>query len=324
MPFCQRFPSIYVSGVLCLLAACPLAAHATEPPVLDLAFTGDGKTIVAVSQAGVQIYNWPELSLQRTLKSSNTNLHCVEFSPDGTHLAIGGGAPADRGSVEVFAWPGGALVQEFGGHADSVRSTSWRNDQELFSGSLDRSVRLWSMEHENSTVLKGHSRGVDAVCAIPESPFLLSAGADQSLRVWNVENNQLLRSLSQHTGRIRCLALQPSGSKLPLVASAANDRTLRFWQPTIGRMLRYVRLESQPLALAWVPDGSRILASCADGKVYIADPINVQVVAKLEALPEWAYALAVHPNGQTLAVGGIDGTVVRIELDSKVAADAQP
>ena len=137
---------------------------------------------------------------------------------------------------------------------------------------------------------------------------------DQSLRVWDLESAKLLRSLNQHTKSVNAVALRPAEDGLPMVAAAAGDRTIRFWQPTIGRMVRYVRLEAEPLNIAWMNSGTRILAACVDGRIRVVDPEEVEVTETLPAIDGWAYAIAVHPNDGSVTVGGTDGQLRRIEL----------
>ena len=98
-----------------------------------------------------------------------------------------------------------------------------------------------------------------------------------------------------------------------MVASAARDKTIRFWQPTIGRMVRYIRLDSEPLNIAWTNDGARILATCVDGRLRVIDPIEVTVTQDLPATDGWAYAIALHPYDHSAAIGGINGQIRRIE-----------
>ena len=98
-----------------------------------------------------------------------------------------------------------------------------------------------------------------------------------------------------------------------MVASAASDKTIRFWQPTIGRMVRYIRLKSEPLNIAWTNDGERILASCVDGHLRVVDPVEVTVMQDLPATDGWSYAIAVHPHDHSAVIGGINGQIRRIE-----------
>ena len=292
-----------------------LIGDAKEPPITALAFTPDAKQVIAVSQSGIHVYSWPELDHKRAIRTSALNLHCLAFSPNEKYLAVGGGAPSEEGVVEVFSWPEGEPVTRFDSHKDSVRSVVWQDDVKLLSGSIDRDIKLWHLKKETNAVstLKGHSRSVDAICLIENGRTLVSSGADQSLRVWDLESGSLIRSLNQHTKPVNALRLRPIKGGLPMVASAARDKTIRFWQPTIGRMVRYIRLDSEPLNIAWTSDGNRILATCVDGRLRVINPIEVTVTNDLPAIDGWAYAIAVHPHDRSAAIGGINGQISRIE-----------
>ena len=292
-----------------------LSVVASEPPITALAFTPVAKQVVAVSQSGIHVYSWPELDHKRAIRTSALNLHCLAFSPNEKYLAVGGGAPSEEGVVEVFSWPEGEPVTRFDGHKDSVRSVVWQDDVKLLSGSIDRDIKLWHLKKEAIAVstLKGHSRSVDSICLIGNGRTLVSSGADQSLRVWDVKAGSLIRSMNQHTKPVNALRLRPIRDGLPMVASAARDKTIRFWQPTIGRMVRYIRLDSEPLNIAWTNDGDRILATCVDGRLRVIDPIEVTVTQDLPATDGWAYAIALHPYDHSTAIGGINGQIRRIE-----------
>ena len=299
-------------------------ASAAKPPITAVAFSPDGTSIVAVSQSGLHIHVWPKMDRQRTIKSSALNLHCVAFSPDGKHVAVGGGSPSEEGVVEVFSWPEGEPVAKIDDHDDSVRSVVWQDDARFLSASIDREIKLWDLRKKANCLLtlKGHSRSVDTLCLVKNGTTLVSSGVDQSVRVWDMESGKLVHSLNQHIKPVHALAVRPVESGLPMVASAAGDRTIRFWQPTIGRMVRYVRLASEPLNIAWTSDGARILAVCLDGHVRVIDPIEVTVTHDLPAIDGWAYAIAIHPKDRSVAVGGINGQIRRIELLEVTGASA--
>ena len=292
-----------------------LSVVANEPPITALAFTPDAKHVVAVSQSGVNVFTWPKLNHKRTIHISTSNLHCLAFSPNEKYLAVGGGSPSEDGVLQVISWPEGEAVKRFDSHKDSVRSVVWQDDVRLLTGSIDRDIKLWHLKKEANAILtlKGHSRSVDAICLIEDGRTLVSSGADQSLRVWDLESGSLIRSLNQHTKPVNALRLRPIKDGLPMVASAASDKTIRFWQPTIGRMVRYIRLKSEPLNIAWTNDGERILASCVDGHLRVVDPLEVTVMQDLPATDGWSYAIAVHPHDHSAVIGGINGQIRRIE-----------
>lgn len=309
-----------VAGELC----------AAEPPIIGLAFSPDGRQILAASQTGAQVFRWPSLQHERTIDVAFANLHCLAFSESGDRLAVGGGEPADLGIVEIREWPSGKKLASLEEHDDSVSAIQWVGNHRLLTASRDCMVKLWDLQQEPRLLktFRGHSRSITDLLVLPGGKQFVSVGEDQSLRVWAIASGELIRSLSQHTKPINAIALSPAAGRLPLVATASADKTVRFWQPTIGRMVRYIRLDAQPLALAWLEQGERLAAACTDGSVKIIDPLNVEVLRERALVDGWAYAAEVPDDGNTLAVGGTGGALHRMRIgdgsaESPGAAKAQ-
>lgn len=308
--------SAYALQSLLVLLALAFPVRAVEPPITALTFTPDGNSVVATSQVGIHVFHWPDLKPVKTIPCESANLHCLAFRPDGNQLAVGGGDPGEQGLLEFFSWPDGKSIRTVARHADSVTAIVWPDVTRCYSTSLDREIQITTSNADDKTqTLRGHSRAVRSLCLIPEHGLLASAGDDQSVRIWDTKDNQLIRSLNQHTRPIHDLALKPSADALPMLASAAADRTIRFWQPTIGRMVRYVRLSAEPLDVAWTHDGSKIVASCDDGRVHFVDPVEVTVTHVLPGVEGWAYAIAIHPTDGHVVVAGSNGKLHRIDAD---------
>ena len=310
---CLRNSSI---GMLAILFVSLLGASTTRgqtPPITDITFAPDGKSLVACSQEGLRVFTWPELMSQKKVKVTFANLHCVVFSLDGTRLAVGGGNPSEEGVVEVFSWPELKSHTKLSNHNDSVVSVAWRSNTRLVSASLDRLLNLWDLgTQETVRTYRGHSRGVTSTCILKNGQ-VVSAGYDQSVRVWHGETGALVQSLNQHSKPVHAMSVCPTSEGHPMVATAAGDRTIRFWQPTIGRMKRYVRLDSEPLDIDWI-SGTRILAGCIDGQARVVDTENVKVLKTIPSIKGWAYAVAAHPNDGTFAIAGSDGQLRRYGL----------
>ncbi len=209
-------------------------------------------------------------------------------------------------------------MTKFDDHSDSVMSVQWLNDLSVVSGILDHHV---IMSNANSgkkvRTLNGHSRGVVSLCLMSDQNTLVSTSIDQSLRVWDLETGKMARSMSIHTMRVHDVAVRPGVTGLPMVASASDDRTVRLWQPTIGRMIRFVNLPSKPLDVEWLIDGSMIVVACADGHVRLIHPEKVEVTQDIPALDGWAYSIAVHPTDGRIVVGGVAAGLrqIRIQAD---------
>lgn len=299
---------------------------ASEPPITAVAFAPDGNSVIAASQSGLHAYDWPSLKRQRTIECSASNLHCLAFSPDSQFVAVGGGDPAENGRVEIFFWPAARRVTTLTKHEDSVRAIAWLSSTRLMSAGFDHKIALCDTGRSTSEdpllrneqagirTFNGHSKGVSSLCLLMNGSVLVSAGDDQSVRVWDVKSGELIRSLNQHTGVVHNLAVRPTNDGLPMVASAAADRTIRFWQPTIGRMVRYIRLDVEPLDIAWINDGSQIVATCVDGQIRVVDVDEVKITQTIPAIKGWAYVIAVHPSDGSIVVAGTNGQIRRIEL----------
>jgi WD40 repeat protein len=153
--------------------------------------------------------------------------------------------------------------------------------------------------------LEGHSRAVLAATFLDKDDGPLTGGVDASIRLWDVPNRTTRRVLSNHTSAINDLKVRPSDDPqaLPMLASASDDRTVRFWQPTIGRLVRFARLDSVALALAWSADGRIVWAACKDGRLRGIDPTDASEKSVQSVIDGVAYSLAVAPDGRILVAG---------------------
>jgi WD40 repeat protein len=301
----RRFQQSVPLTIAILLCA-PMALAA--PPVTALAFSPDGATILSASQAGVELHEWPDLKVSRRLPSQLPHVHDLAFSPDGKALAVAGGAPGEAGTLEVFSWPESKLQFRSQLHADLIYGVAWSPDgTHLATAGYDHAVLLVDPgSGRRLQKLEGHSRGVLAVCFLPDGKSLLSGSADQAIRVWDIASGRQVRSLDNHTGTVHQLALRPSqpdGSP-PMVASLSDDRTVRFWQPTLGRMVRFARFKSAPTAGQWSGDGKWLIAAFADGRVRVIDPDTAEVVAEARASDNRIHSLALLRKTPLRAVVG--------------------
>ena len=102
--------------------------------------------------------------------------------------------------AEVRTWPGGKVTKEFFGHKKKVHSLDWScTGEKLASGSVDQSVRVWSVDptgKATDTELKGHSDSVDQLRWDPKQPEVLgTASADKTVRIWDARSGKCAHAI---------------------------------------------------------------------------------------------------------------------------------
>lgn len=292
-----------------------LAAAQAGPvrsPIAAVRFTPDGSSVLSLSRAGLEERSWPDLAVRRSWPAPFAQPAGLAFSPAGDRLALVGGDPAERGQLRLVAWPSGELVRELDLGADVATDVSFSPDgAHLAAPRLDRAVHLSNADLGDARTLAGHGRGVLAAAWL-DARTLVTAGLDGPLRVWSATAWNLVRSLEQSTRPILGLATRPGTRPGPAwLASIGDDRAVRFWQPSIGRLVRFTRPPAVANALAWTPDGARLLTAGRDGLVRVVSPDDASILRELPLAPGvWLTALAVHPHDHSFLAGAEDGRLL--------------
>ena len=134
----------------------------------------------------------------------------------------------------------------------------------------------------------GHTQSVNAVAFSPDNRWLASGGKDNVIKIWNLTNGNVLRTLYGHSSNINALAVSDDGK---LLASGSGnvkddrdfgifikggvvggeDNTVRIWDVQTGRELHVLRGHELPVGgVAFSHDG-RFLTSVSGDSVKMWD-----------------------------------------------------
>ncbi len=263
--------------------------------VYSLAFAPDGETLFSGSMDGT-IKSWDirKVTAPKRLKGYRGDVWSLTFSPDGSMLATGG----EDGTLLLWNPNTGSIIRRLVGHSRRIDALAFAACGKLLaSGSQDGTIRLWDLDTGSTrATLKGFSGGL-AFC--PGQENMLAAGTDGALKIWDIEQEEVVKSIGPQADRISTFAFSLDGSRL---ATAGRNRTIRIWDwPSLGNALTLREPTGEIRSLAFSSDGKSLASSCVGG-IKIWDVVTGKVKTSMSGEGELSFCA--RDGDRTLASAG--------------------
>jgi WD40 repeat protein len=211
----------------------------TDDSVLCLGLSTDGKKLAAGGcDRLVRVWDlspgYANAKLEQTIENHADWVFGVVFAPDGKHLLTGS---RDK-TAKVWDLTTKESILTFPDHQNTVYSVAVKADGKLgFSVGEDNQLRTWNAQGEGKQVRAsgGHTKPVFKVERHPTQPLLATCSADQTVRIWNLDNGSVVRTMSGHTDWVYALAFSPDGNSL---ASGSWNGEVKVWKVADGTLVK--------------------------------------------------------------------------------------
>jgi WD40 repeat protein len=155
--------------------------------------------------------------------------------------------------------------------------------------------------------LEGHSWSVRGVAVTPDGKRAVSASADHTLKVWDLDTGRALRTLEGHSADVCGVAVTADGKR---AVSASADETLKVWDLETGRALRTLQGHSAYVSgVAVTPDGKWAVSVSADGTLKVWDLETGCALRTLGSQSGSVLGIAVTPDGKRAVSASADNTL---------------
>ncbi|ODN96411.1 chromatin binding protein [Cryptococcus wingfieldii CBS 7118] len=235
----------------------------------------------------------------RHLAAHSAPILSVAFSPKSNLLATG----SFDESVIIWDVSRGLALRQLPAHADAVWCVAWDPEGGMvLTGSADGLIRLWDASTGQclKTLDNDTNSPVSHAAFAPSASYLYAATLSSTLRIYNIHTGKVIKSFRAPAAfvseKFPCPTLIFEGPK-PLKESEADKMEVDEKPQKAGQSRK--ERESN----AWIMTGSE------NGKIIIW---NVQTKAIVQVIEGYTshqssvLALAVSPDGRTIASGSLE------------------
>ncbi|MCI0714307.1 MAG: protein kinase [Chloroflexi bacterium] len=177
--------------------------------------------------------------------------------------------------------------------ANSIPDSPLRARQVLFDNAPQGAKRL----------LLGHEQKTNAVATF--EGLIASGSDDNTIKLWDIETGEVVRTLEGHTARVNDVAFLPSGLQL---VSVSDDQTAILWDVETGEIVRVYQGHTDDV-LAVATDGQVIVTGSRDETIIVWEIFTGRPIHTLQGT-HTARITTVDLYSSLVVSGGADNQIV--------------
>lgn len=271
-------------------------AHSVFGPAV---FSLDDKLIISgggFQDKTIKIWEFPSCNLKKVIEGHTGYISDLIISPDNKNIISASG----DNTIKIWDLNSGNLINSLIDHRSPVFYLCFSADRmNLISGDMDGIIKIRpfeiptdekSEEIENVnykipidknippptpvnaySIIKtpGHSDTVTSIKLTSDGQYLVSASYDNTVKIWDFYQGDLIRTLRGHSSWIISVSLTPDDDK---IISSDLDGTIKIWEFKTGKELYTIKTyEEDEKSITVTPDGNLLITGSTDGTITLWD-----------------------------------------------------
>jgi WD40 repeat protein len=225
--------------------------------VWSVAFSQNGERLAAAGWSG-ELVVWDVPSWREAARFGvGGMLFAVALDAAGRRVAVSGW----NNATQVRDVTSGEVLASFPGYAPWLRGLAFSGDRLVGANGNDTAV-LWDLATNKALATFKVEHELQSLAVSADGKLLVTASNDEQARVFALSGDGApLRALHAGKAKVTGCALSREGG---LVATSAEDRTVRLWDGASGSELGRVSLgpiADRPVSVAFAPDGGLLVTT---------------------------------------------------------------
>jgi WD40 repeat protein len=197
------------------------------------------------------------------------------------------------------------FTQTLGG----VLAVTFHPDGQRLATAISNEVVGWDIcQSKQLFAAQGHTAWILCLTYSPDQTMIASGSRDETIRLWDAETGQCLKTLACPGSWIQTLVFSPDGEYL---VSGGSDGKIRLWHVATASCQRVLSGHGDRiLSLKFTADGRTLVSGSQDKTVAVWDFESGDRRHTWNISLNWALAMDLSPDGRTLVTGS-DGKTVK-------------
>ncbi|KAI0048076.1 coatomer protein [Auriscalpium vulgare] len=273
--------------------------HPTEPWLICGLYNGT-----------VNIYNHETGALVKTFEVAEVPVRCCRFIARKSWFIAG----SDDFQLRVFNYNTHEKVAAFEAHPDYIRCLTVHPTASIvLTGSDDLTIKAWDWDKQwkCTQTYEGHTHFIMNISVNPKDPNTFASSClDRTIKMWSLGSPVANFTMEAHDKGVNFVEFYPGADK-PYLVTTGDDKTVKIWDYLSKSCVQTMESHTNNVSFAvFHPSLPIIISGSEDGTVKLWNSGTYRLENTLSYGLERAWCIAVRKEGNEIAVGFDEGSVV--------------